>query len=113
MYDSLKYFLNHYKSVDHVNKLFQLIGLPLLTKEDIDLLTEYMNVVQPLALVLDILQGERKVFLGLGVVLSLLTKLKSDLADTVFPHLHPIRDKMLSSIDKRYIFLHVCVVYYS
>jgi hypothetical protein len=42
-----------------------LLGLPLLTKEDIDLWIEYILVMKPLAAVLDVFQGEKQCFLGL------------------------------------------------
>jgi hypothetical protein len=77
------------------------IGLPVMTKEDLDMLTEYMLVMQPIAVALDILQGEKEVFMGIGVVLPLLTKLKKELMLREFPNLGPLRDKVLESLDKR------------
>jgi hypothetical protein len=53
--------------------LFSVLTLPLLTKEDIELLTEYIKVLKPLAVVLDISQGDKGVFLGVGLVLLLIT----------------------------------------
>ncbi|KAI9553777.1 hypothetical protein GHT06_019041 [Daphnia sinensis] len=43
-YDSLSSFLAHYKSLEKANSLFSLLGLPLLTKKDIDLLIEFPNL---------------------------------------------------------------------
>lgn len=103
-FDSLSSFLTHYKSLDKANTLFSLLGLPLLlglTKEDVELLIEYMLVMKPLAAVLDIFQGEKECFLGLGVVLPLLSKLKKQLKQRVFPNLGAIRDRIISSIDLR------------
>ena len=73
-YDSLSLFINNYKSLEIANTLFNLLGLPSLTKEDIELLNEYMLVMKPISAVLDIFQGEKGCFLGLGIVLPLLTK---------------------------------------
>ncbi len=84
-FDSLSSFLTHYKSLDKANTLFSLLGLPLLTKEDVELLIEYMLVMKPLAAVLDIFQGEKECFLGLGVVLPLLSKLKKTIETESFP----------------------------
>ena len=100
-FDSLSSFLTHYKSLDKANTLFSLLGLPLLTKEDVELLIEYMLVMKPLAAVLDIFQGEKECFLGLGVVLPLLSKLKKQLKQRVFTNLGAIRDRIISSIDLR------------
>ena len=76
------------------------LKLPNFTKEEIELLTEYMLVMKPIAVVLDIFQGEKGCFLGLGMVLPLLTRLKKQL-QRVFPNLSPIRDRVLSSIEDR------------
>nr|CAH0113738.1 unnamed protein product [Daphnia galeata] len=78
------------------------LGLPSLTKEDIDLLNEYMLVMKPLAILLDIFQGEKGVFLGLGMVLPLLSKLKEQLKTKLFPNLNAIRDRVITSIDNRF-----------
>ncbi len=51
-----------------------------MTNQDIELHTESMYVIvvmEPVAKALDIFQGEKDVFMGIGVVLSLLTKKKS------------------------------------
>jgi len=101
LYDSLFCFLKHYKTLANVNSLLSVIGLPVMTKEDLDMLTEYMLVMQPIAVALDILQGEKEVFMGIGVVLPLLTKLKKELMLRDFPNLGPLRDKVLESLDKR------------
>ena len=102
LYDSLYCFLKHHTSLENVKKLFRVIGLLLMTKEDIDLLTEYMYVMEPVAKILDILHGEKDVFMGIGVVLPLLTKLKQELTLREFPNLEPIRNKVLASLEKRY-----------
>ena len=75
--DSLVYFLTRYKSLNVANTLMRTLGLPNFTKEDIELLQEYMKVVQPLAIILDIFQRQDDIFLGIGIVLPLLTRLKN------------------------------------
>ncbi len=57
--------------------------------------------MKPLAIVLDILQGEKEVFLGVGLVLPLLTKLKDQLNQRVYSFLGPIRDRVVTKIDQR------------
>ena len=102
LFDSLVAFLKNFKSLEIVNKLFSSLTLPLLTKEDLELLTEYMEVMKPLAVVLDILQGDKGVFLGIGLVLPLITRLKDLMNQRVYLHLGPIRDRVLEKVDKRY-----------
>ncbi|KAK4037613.1 hypothetical protein OUZ56_029644 [Daphnia magna] len=65
-------------------------------------LDEYMKVMKPFAVVLDILQGDKGVFLGVGLVLPLITRLKDLLNQRVYLHLGPIRDRVLEKIDKRF-----------
>lgn len=100
-YDSLESFLKHHKSVEHSATLFTALKLPVLTKEDIEILNEYTSLMKPLAIVLDIFQGEKSCFLGLGIVLPLLSKLKKQLQQRVFPNLGPIRNRVVSSINQR------------
>ncbi|KZR96557.1 Uncharacterized protein APZ42_009042, partial [Daphnia magna] len=106
LFDSLVAFLQNFKSFEVVNKLFSSLTLPLLTKEDIELLNEYMEVMKPLAVVLctvsDILQGEKGVFLGVGLVLPLIPRLKDLLNKRVYLHLGPIRDRVLEKVDNRF-----------
>jgi hypothetical protein len=94
LYESLFCFLKNHKSLENANELLLSLGLPALTK-DIELLSEYMSVMEPVARILDILQGEKK------IVLPLLTKLKQQLAVREFPNLGLIRDRILASVDKR------------
>ncbi|KAI9550878.1 hypothetical protein GHT06_000219 [Daphnia sinensis] len=102
LFDSLVAFLQNFKSLEVVNKLFSSLTHPLLTKEDIELLNEYMEVMKPLAVVLDILQGDKGVFLGVGLGLPLITRLKDLLNQRVYLHLGPIRDRVLEKVDKRF-----------
>ncbi|XP_046447601.1 uncharacterized protein LOC124196523 [Daphnia pulex] len=102
LYDSLSSFLKHYKSLDTANTVFRSLGIPALTKDDLELLLEYMHCVKPLAAILDIFQGEKGCFLGIGVVLPLLTKLKKQLKQRVFLNVGPLRDKILARIEDRF-----------
>lgn len=101
LYDSLFCFLKNHKSLENANDVLRSLGLPALTKEDIELLSEYMSVMEPVAKVLDILQGEKEIFMGIGIVLPLLTKLKQQLTVREFPNLGLIRDRIVASVDKR------------
>ncbi len=58
--------------------------------------------MKPLAVVLDILQGDKGVFLGIGLVLPLITRLKDLMNQRVYLHHGPIRDRVLEKVDKRY-----------
>ncbi len=110
LFDSLVAILKNFKSLEIVNKLFSVLTLPLLTKEDIELLTEYIKVLKPLAVVLDISQGDKGVFLGVGLVLLLITWLKALMNQRVL-HLGPIRDRVLDKVDKGTIISNVVVFY--
>ena len=104
LYDSLYCFLKHHTSLENVKKLFRVIGLLLMTKEDIDLLTEYMYVMEPVAKILDILHGEKDVFMGIGVVLPLLTKLKQELTLREFPNLEPNEEQGAGIVRKKVLY---------
>ncbi len=92
----------HYKNLKTINDLFQSIGITaLFTKEDIDLLHEYAELMKPLADALDMFQGE-KVFHRIGMVLPLLTRIKKRLLNKYFPNLAPIRKRVIEKIDERY-----------
>lgn len=97
LYDNLQCFLKHYKNLECINSLASNIGLPALKKEDIDILSEYAQVLEPLSKVLDIFQGNKSCFLGIGVVLPLIEKIKRKLTSRNFPNLNPIRDKILGN----------------
>ena len=75
-----------------------------MTKEDIDLLTEYMYVMEPVAKILDILHGEKDVFMGIGVVLPLLTKLKQELTLREFPNLEPNEEQGAGIVRKMVLY---------
>ncbi|KAI9554978.1 hypothetical protein GHT06_020267 [Daphnia sinensis] len=90
LYDSLSSFLKNYKSLDVAHIIFRSLSIP------------YLHCVKPLAAILDIFQGEKGCFLGIGIVLPLLTKLKKQLNQRMFPNLGPIRDKILSRVQDRF-----------
>jgi hypothetical protein len=112
LYNSLSSFLKHYKSLDAAGTVFRSLGIPVPTKDDLDLLIEYMQCVKPSAAILDIFQGDKGCFLGIGVVLPLLTKLKKQLNQRVFPNLGPLRDQILSRIQDRYEMCNIVSVLY-
>ena len=57
--------------------------------------------MKPIASALDILQGENKCFHGIGMVLSLLTRVKKQLRERFFANLGPMRDRVIQKIDER------------
>ena len=59
------------------------------------------HILKPIASELDLFQGEKNCFLGIGMVLPLLTRIKKKLQDRVFPNLGPIRDRVIERIDAR------------
>ena len=78
-----------------------MLGLLILTKDDIDILTEYMQVMKPLAAVLDVFQGDKSCFMGLGVVLPLLKKVKQQVKQRAFPNIGPLRVRIVSRVEYR------------
>lgn len=101
MYDSLDWFLKHYKSLDNLNFVATSIGLPKFNDVDLEILADYCMVQDPLARVLDVFQGGKQVFLGLGIVLPLLTKLKEQLRGKNFKYVNPIRDVIIEKLEER------------
>lgn len=99
--------MTNYKNLDVVNVLLKALGIPQMTKDDLELIGEYMSILKPLAAVLDIFQGEKACFMGLGVVLPLLSKLQKQLRQKICPNLSPIRDKIIARVEVRYT---VCAV---
>ncbi len=71
---------------------------------EIQLLADYCACLDPLARVLDILQGDRHQFIGIGVVLPLLERLKKKLMALDIPSMLPVREKIMSSLTERYKF---------
>jgi hypothetical protein len=101
-YDCTAAFLKHHKSLKTINGLLQSIGLTsLFSKEDIDYLQEYCELMKPIASALDILQGENKCFHGIGMVLPLLTRLKKQIRERFFANLGTMRDRVIQKIDER------------
>ena len=65
MYDSLKRFqILLRKSGDNFHRLFDAVGLPYLTGDEIKFIDEYILVTRPLAAAIDYLQGEENMYLG-------------------------------------------------
>nr|CAH0103564.1 unnamed protein product [Daphnia galeata] len=58
--------------------------------------------MNPIASALDILQGEKKCFTGIGMVLPLLTRVKKQLRERFFANLGPMRDTVIQKIDERF-----------
>ncbi|KAI9559480.1 hypothetical protein GHT06_013473 [Daphnia sinensis] len=101
-YDCIAAFLKNHKSIKTVNGLMQSIGLTsMFSTEDIDYLQEYSVLMKPIASALDILQGEKKCFHGIGMVLPLLTRIKKQLRKRFFAKLGPMRDRIIQKIDER------------
>ena len=97
LYDSLQSFLKNYKTLENANVVMSGLNLPAFTKNNIDLLAEYSAILEPVAIVLDIFQGDRQCFMGLGIVLPQLTKIKKKLSSKHFPNLNAIRDRILEN----------------
>lgn len=100
-FDSIEWFLRHYKNLDNLNFVSSSIGAQPFSQHDLDLLAEFCSVLDPLARVLDIFQGEKQCFLGIGIILPLLTRLKKKLADRDLKFINPIRDLILTRIEYR------------
>lgn len=101
-FDAIQWFLQHYKNLDNLNLVLSSNNLPSFTLHDLDCLAEYCSVLDPLARVLDILQGENDCFLGIGVILPLLTRIRKKLGERQFKFVNPIRDRILERIEFRY-----------
>lgn len=68
------------KGMQKVNECCDYAGIKRFTDADFDSLNEYVNVMQPLALSLDLIQGEKEMYLGyLLPVLSTMLKNMEDL----------------------------------
>lgn len=76
-------------------------GLPRFLPDELDLLAEYVSILEPIAKVLDVLQGEKADWLGIGIILPLLERLKTVLCDKNLPNLYPIRERVLAKFDQR------------
>ncbi len=104
-YDCISSFLKNHKNLKTLNDVLQSIGLTYsFTKEDIEYLQEYCELMKPLAQALDIFQGQKECFLGIGMVLPLLTRVKKTLRDRFFPNLEPMRKRVIESINDRYVY---------
>lgn len=91
-----------YAKLDSINTLINQFGLPRFLSEELDLLTEYVSVLEPIAKVLDVFQGEKADWMGIGIVLPLLERLKSVLCEKNLPNLYPLRERVLAKIEQRF-----------
>ncbi|KAA0194063.1 hypothetical protein HAZT_HAZT005998 [Hyalella azteca] len=68
VYDSVTCLVTVYdKKTTELNRVCNILKIPLFTLCDMSLLKEYILVLKPVAVSLDILQGEEKAFMGLLV----------------------------------------------
>ena len=99
-YDSVKRLMDCHKNGKRAD-VCDALQEPRLTSHYVEILEEYMQVMEPLAVVLDILQGEEKCFFGTihTTIKSLERKLKKlkDLANVSQPLVHVL----LVGLEKR------------
>ena len=76
------------KSKDHLEQVCDVSKLPKFTKNDIELLTEHVSTMAPLAITLDQLHGDKSCYLGM-----------------TFPRLVALRHKLVSLLAKELEFL--------
>ena len=71
---------------DQLRDICEKVGVPMLHPQESSFLKEYTEVLQPLALAIDILQGENKCYLGFVIptLLSLNTKLSERLPHVIY-----------------------------
>lgn len=64
-YDSITFLLNHIKvNFSKCVRLCDSIGVVRFKKEDIEFMEDYVTIMEPLAVALDILQGEKNMYFG-------------------------------------------------
>lgn len=99
-FDSLRVLL----SVDPIKlrKLCEKLQVPPIEQDEHNLLREYLSLMAPIAIYLDVLQGEKNCFLGL--VLPTIMMLKSKLSELVLEICASLRDGILVKLEERYTF---------
>ena len=84
-----------------MNDLVIRLGLPSFSATELNLAMEYVSVMDPVAKLLDVFQGEKCSWMGIGIVLPLIYRMKKVLRSRNFPNLEAIRDRMLDKVDER------------
>lgn len=99
MFDSLQLLLT---KVDKLDDICRDLDVPLLKKpSETDFLKEYCQVLEPVATALDILQGEKEIFMG--YLLPTLKGVRAALLDQYgLEYCQPLRNALLAGFDKRF-----------
>ena len=89
------------KNNENLNSVMDELGLPRFKKDEIKFIHEYVKVMKPISIALDILQSETKCFLGF--IAPTLTKLKEKLEQlkTETEFCEPLVNALLLGISKR------------
>ena len=82
-----------------IHSLCRKLGLSPIERGDSEILQEYMKIMEPISIYLDLLQGETNCFLGHN--LPSLTKIKFILENLSLNKGVCLRDGLLSQIDQR------------
>ncbi|CAI6375146.1 unnamed protein product [Macrosiphum euphorbiae] len=104
-YDSVKFFLKNSKSKS--GQLFRLcddIDIVRFNKNDIEFLEEYTQMMEPLAIVLDLLQGEKNMFFGFLIpsITELIYKYEQLFIKNQLKICFPLVEVIIKSIEKRF-----------
>ncbi|KAL5237284.1 hypothetical protein ACI65C_004694 [Semiaphis heraclei] len=104
-YDSVNFFLK--KSKLNSSKLFRLcdeIDIVRFNKNDMEFLEEYSQMMEPLAIVLDLLQGEKNMFFGFLIpsITELIYKYEQILNKNQLKICSPLVAVIINSIEKRF-----------
>lgn len=99
MFDSLQLLLS---KVDKLDDICRDLGVPLFKKpSETDFLKEYCQVLEPVATALDILQGEKEIFMG--YLLPTLKCVRTALLDQDdLQYCQPLRNALIAGFDKRF-----------
>lgn len=99
LFDSLQLLLSKVEKLDDICRD---LGVPLFKKpSETDFLKEYCQVLEPVATALDILQGEREIFMG--YLLPTLKCVRTTLVDQDgLEYCQPLRNALIAGFDKRF-----------
>ena len=97
-YDCLSVILE--QDEKKLKSLLRSLNLSPVTSQEIAFLKEYLVMLKPIAICLDILQGEKQCYLG--CVLPVLVKLKAKMSDQVSNGTKPIREFLIKKIEERF-----------